>query len=444
MTRRAWTLVSLAISVTLPSWGRPLSLQQAMQLARQQHGSVQAARAEASAAEQKLEQAKGFRWPRLDFSELWLRTDSPAEAFALKLNQERFSFGQFMLSDPNNPKPLETAVSRFELQWPVFTGGEIAGRIAQAQHLAAGKGQQLKWEEDQAALAVAEAYVRLAQAREYVALLSKAREAVAGHVALAQAYVAQGMLVESELLRAEVELSRLDDLLAQAQGQDKLARANLAFRLGLSQDEDFQLEPLPMPRPPEEELDAYLASARERADLRAAEALLAAARRETEVRRAALYPKAALVARADWVDDRLFGSHGDSTTLMAVVSMNLFAGGSQQAAIKTAQAEAQAAEARVGLFAEAVLLEVRQAYTEAHVAVARVATAQKALRAAAEVQRITAERFRQGVAKMIDVLDAETARREAETRELVARSEAQLALLQLAVKAGRAPELVLP
>lgn len=444
MTRRTWTLLSLGLMVSMPSWARPLSLEQAMQLARQQHASVKAARAEAFAAEQKVEQAMGFRWPRLEFSELWLRTDSPAEAFALKLNQERFSFGEFMRSDPNNPQPLETAVSRFELQWPVFTGGEITGRIAQAQHFATSKGQQLRWEEDQAALAAAEAYVRLAQAREYVALLSKAREAVAAHVDLARAYVAQGMLVESELLRAEVELSRLDDLLTQAQGREKLAQANLAFRLGLPQDEDFQLEPLPMPRPPEEGVDAYLTSARERADLRAAEAMLAAARRETEVKRAAFYPKAALVARADWVDDHFFGTHGDATTLLAVVSVNLFAGGSQQAAVKTAEAEARAAEARVGLFAQAVLLEVRQAYTEAQVAVARVATAQKALRAAAEVQRITAERFRQGVAKMIDVLDAETARREAETRELMARSEAQLALLQLAVKAGRAPELALP
>jgi outer membrane protein TolC len=66
------------------------------------------------------------------------------------------------------------------------------------------------------------------------------------------------------------------------------------------------------------------------------------------------------------------------------------------------------------------------------------------LRAAAEVQRITEERFRQGVVKMLDLLDADTARREAETRELVARAEAHQALLQLAVKAGRQPETALP
>ncbi|HQR46069.1 MAG TPA: hypothetical protein PK598_08655, partial [Thermoanaerobaculia bacterium] len=70
--------------------------------------------------------------------------------------------------------------------------------------------------------------------------------------------------------------------------------------------------------------------------------------------------------------------------------------------------------------------------------------ARKALEAAREVERITNERFRSGVVKMLDLLDATTARREAETRELVARAEAHAAALRLAVKAGRRPESVLP
>jgi hypothetical protein len=45
---------------------------------------------------------------------------------------------------------------------------------------------------------------------------------------------------------------------------------------------------------------------------------------------------------------------------------------------------------------------------------------------------------------MIDLLDASTARREAETRELIARAEANAALIKLAVVSGRAPESVLP
>ena len=52
-------------------------------------------------------------------------------------------------------------------------------------------------------------------------------------------------------------------------------------------------------------------------------------------------------------------------------------------------------------------------------------------------------RFENGVAKTLDVLDAMTARREAEARELVARAEAHLATLRLALAAGRRPETAL-
>lgn len=443
MRREVWILLGLLGLGAGTTFARELSLEEAMRLARERQAMVQAARAEEEAASHRLAQAKGFRLPSVRFDEVFIRTDSPAEAFALKLNQERFSFASFMTADPNRPKTLDTAISRFELQLPLYTGGELSSRIAQAGRFAESKTLAREWAEREAALAAAEAYVMLAQAQEYVALLQKARDTVAAHVALAKAYVDQGMLIEAEYLRAQVELSRVEDLLAQARGQEEVAQANLAFRLGLDQKERFALRPLAMPAAPADSLEDYLATAEARPDLRAAEAMVKAAELEAQVKKAAFLPKAGIVARADWVDDKLFGTHGDSTTIMAVVGANLFAGGSDRAAIAAARAEARAGGEQVRFAREGVALEVRQAYVEAQVAVARVQTARKALQAAAEVERVTTERFRQGVVKMIDLLDADTARREAETRELVARAEAHLALLRLAIKGGRNPESVL-
>ena len=73
----------------------------------------------------------------------------------------------------------------------------------------------------------------------------------------------------------------------------------------------------------------------------------------------------------------------------------------------------------------------------------RISTAAAALAAADETVRIVEDRFRAGVVKSIDLLDAATARREAEMRELVARAEAWLTHLHLALAAGLAPETVL-
>lgn len=422
----------------------PLSLREVLETARSQAREVVAASARYEAAEARLAQARGFRLPSLSFQELWVRTDSPAEVFAFKLNQGRFSFADFMVTDPNRPDPLNTAMSRFELQLPVYTGGELSGRIAQAEAAAAAAGANATWAGEQAALVAAEAYVMLDQAREYVALLERSRETVSAHVDLARAYEAQGMLVRSEVLRAEVELARIDDLLAEARGNARVAGANLAFRLAASSDVEWELEPLPSPVALSGELAEWLQRAADRKDLVAARRMLAAGEREDDVRRAAFLPKVAIVGRADWFDDKLFGTHGSSSAVMAVATINLFAGGSDRAARAAAAHEVRAGRADVERFQEGVRLEARQAYEAAQTARTRHATALKSLEAAREGERITGERFRAGVVRTLDVLDAATARREAETRELVARAEAQAASVRLAVTAGVRPEEVLP
>jgi outer membrane protein TolC len=417
-----------------------LTLDGAMARAREHAGEAAAAADRAQAADSRAAQARGFRLPSLTLQEVWMRTDSPAEVFALQLNQQRFSFASFMVTDPNRPAFLNTAISRVELSLPVYTGGELSGRISQARLAAQAASDQAKWAGDQAALDAAEAYVMVEQAREYVALLEKARDTVKAHVDLARAYAEQGMIVRSEVLRAEVELSRLDDLVEEAQGRERVAEANLAFRLGADQGTAWELDALPLPTPLAEGLDGWLASAAARKDLVAARLGLRAGELETAVREAAFLPRVGLLGRSDWVDDTPFGSHGKATSIMAVASLNVFSGGSDRAAVAAARWEAKAGAEDVARFEQGVRLQVRQAFQEATTARQRQATAMKALAAAREAERITEERFKTGVVKMLDLLDATTARREAETRELVARADALAAALRLTVLAGRRPE----
>jgi outer membrane protein len=421
-----------------------LTLASAMAQAREHARGALAAGDRARAAGERLAQAKGSRLPTLSLQEVWTRSDSPAEVFALKLDQKRFSFNDFLTADPNNPGHLSTAISRVELALPLYTGGELSGRISQAA-LAAGAGRDgAAWEGEQAALAAAEAYVRLAQAREYVGLLERAQDTVQAHVSLARDYAAQGMVVRSEVLRAEVELSRIQDMLEEAQGRARIAEANLAFTLGADQATTLELDPLPLPQPLRGGLQGWLASAASRRDLASARRSLKAGQLEEQVRRAAFLPKVAVVGRADWVDDTPFGTHGSSTAVMAVASVSVFSGGADRAAVAAARWDARAGAEDVARLEEGIALQVRQAFEDAETARRRQATAVEALAAAREAERITEERFKTGVVKMIDLLDASTARREAETRELTARADAAAAVLRLAVEAGRAPESVLP
>jgi outer membrane protein TolC len=426
-----------------PELRAPLTLPEAMALGRTRARAVAAAEARRAASRERVAEARSHRLPTVRLQEIWLRTDSPAEAFALRLNQERFSFQDFVAGDPNHPEAVESALTRLEVELPLYTGGELSSRIRQAELAAESMDYVARGTADGAALAAAEAYLQLAQAAERVALLERSAETVAAHVETARAYVDQGMLVRSELLRAEVERARVEDLLEDARGGVGLARASLAFRLVTEPELLGALPPLPAPPPPPEALEAWLARADERPDLAAARRMASVAELEVDVRRAARKPRVGLLVRGDLVDDVPFGGHGDSTAVIAQGSLDLWAGGRHRAGAAAARAEAEAARHEVDELADAVRLEVRQAWVVARSARRRHVTAAAALDAAAETERITGERFRSGVVSTLDLLDAATARREAETRELVARAEASLASLRLAVAAGQPPESAL-
>lgn len=418
----------------------PLSLSEAMERARQAAREVQAARARASASQADVERARGARLPTLKLEETWVYTDAPADVFGLQLQQERFSFPDFVASDPNDPGFFDSSTTRLEISAPLYTGGEISARIRQAELAAEAASRNAHWTADGAALEAATAWIRLAQARERVALLERSLETVEAHAELARKYEDQGMLVASERLRAEVERARVEDLLTEAQGQARVADANLSFRLVAEPDGSWELEPLPEPEPLARDLDTWLAGADDRADLEAAENQVAAAELEERVARAARLPRVGISARHDLVDEWPAGTHGDSTGIFAQASVDLWAGGRHKAAQAAARARADAARTEVEQALEGAKLQIRNAYEAARTSYERWQTAIASLEAARENERILGERFRKGIVKTLDVLDAATALREAETRELVSRAEAWRAGFELARVAGMSPE----
>ncbi len=431
-------LVILTLTTGLTSLSATeLSLHDAVQTALEKNPAVSAADAEAEAAAARAEQAKAHRLPTLDLSEMYSRTDNPAETFAFQLNQERFDMMSFFASDPNDPKPLTTWLTRLELVQPVYTGGQLGSRINQASLFARAKRLEAGRVRQQTAFDAITSFVNLAKAREYLALLQKARATTKAHVDLAEDYVGEGFILNAELLKAKVYLAKMDELVEQAANGSRLAEAALNFHMGLDQMEHHELAPLP--RPPEVggTLESWIAAAVDRRDdLNAARRKLEAGRLEINVARSGYLPQVAVVGRYDLYDDTFFGSHGDSSALMAVAKINLFRGGADKAAAVAARHQTQSFESNIHRFEEGVRLEVNQSFQDLDTAKARLTTARSALDSAREDLRVREQRFKQGLEKMVDLLDAETALREAEVRELVARYDVALATWRLELASG--------
>jgi len=440
------TLTILLLGGALAHAGEPLTLEQAVATAMEHNPAIRAARNEAEAAGARVKQAKGHRWFSLDLMELYDRTNNPAEVFAFQLNQERFDMMDFFQSDPNHPDWLDTWVTRLELTLPVYTGGKLGSRISQADLMSQAAALEAERTLQQAAFETITAYVNLAKAREYEMLMEKARETTARHVELAEQYAKEGFILDAEVLKAKVYLAKMDELVEQARNGSRLAEAALNFRMGVDQTLHHELAPLPPPPSAGGTLDSWVTAGLERRhDLLAARKKLDAGRLEEKVARSGYLPEVAIKGRYDLYDDTFLGSHGDSGAIMAVARINLFRGGSDTAAVESARYQTASWESNIERFEEGVRLEIQQAYHDLDTARTRQVTARSALDAATEELRIRERRFKEGLEKMIDLLDAETALREAKVRELVARYDVTLSTWRLELASGaNLTDIVIP
>lgn len=407
-----------------------LTIEQAMQQAVTRHPAVQAAAARTQAARAQARQAIGYRLPSVDVAETFIRTNNPAEAFAFQMNQERFSMAEFgnPANDPNNPDLLNTYMTRAEATLPVFTGGMLHGRTMQAHSMAKAATQDETRTRENVALDATTAWLNLSKAREFKDLMQRSLATAEAHAKRADDFFKQGMLAPHEILRAQVFVAEMREYRTRADEQEQLAQAALNFNLGNSQDTPITLTEAQPATVEDIVLDAAVKQALNgRPDLLAAREKLKAGRLEVTVARSSFLPQVGIVGRYDMYDDKLLGDHGSSWAIMGQAKLNLFRGGADRHAWQKAALDAKAGAADVRRFEEGVTLEVRQALAEQTSAGLRAQAATAALTAGRENLRVTEARYAQGIAKMTDLLDAQTALRELEVRELTARYDVLLA-----------------
>jgi outer membrane protein TolC len=281
------------------------------------------------------------------------------------------------------------------------------------------------------------AYTNLAKAREQVGVMTKARSTTAEHVALAEAFAEQGLILDADVLKAKVFLAEMDELLAQADNGARLAEAAFNFEMGTDQNIPRHISPVPPAPAAPGSLDDWVdAAAADRRDLRAARMELEAGRLEEKAAKPWYLPEVAATGRYELYDDQIFGSNGHSGSVMAFARLNLYKGGAASAKKTAARHETASGEATIQRFEDGIELEVQQAWHDLNTARARLTTATGSLAAAREALRVREHRFKQGLDKMIDLLDAETSLREAELRELVARYDVALSTYRLLFVSG--------
>lgn len=388
-------------------------------------------------AEAQVGQAISAFLPKVNLELGYSHSDNPVMVFSNKLNQAEFTRADFDVGKLNNPDYRDNWQYKVVMRQPVFNEGrEYIGY--KTSMLAQGiTGLAFKQTAQMVLFMVEQAYCQALLAEENVGVLSSAYKTAALHENLARKRYEAGLVLKSDLLGAMVQKTKVERQLFKAESDFSIALASLDNAMGVNQALKWKLKPVDFEGWNEEDLRHWIGIAKKnRPEYFMAKKRLKIA--DYRHRQALFHflPSLNLVGVYEGDRQNLSYFGGDSWTLMATVSMNIFNGFGDRAAVSEAEADRQKAAARLRQVEQQIELEVRRAFFRFETAKKQLSVAMQAVKQARESQKILRNRYANGLALMVELLAADTSVKETMLEEAAARFDARLALSDLKRKAG--------
>lgn len=375
------------------------------------NASVSAAGYQWTSARKDAESARGRNLPKLTFEERFVRTNIPAEAFALKLNEERLLSSDFADVDNfNKAPPINDYITSLTLEQPVFAPRAYLG-YRMADREAKATGLDVSRRKEEAVFQVLSAYLRVLTAKEYVKVAEQGLSDARVHLRIAEVKEKTGVGLASDVLRARVFLATAESGKVTAESRLALAQAALGLAMGEGGGTRVDASLPPPPMPEAKALPARIAAVRDnRQDLRALSLRVSNAETNVTLGKTDYLPTVGVMG-AYQIDgqDGIFSPDNRTWKVGVGLTWNLFDGLRREAEVAKASAERGKARERYRGAEDLAAFQVTQAYLAVEEAARRVEIARASVAAASEGARLVASRYENQLARMIDLLDAQSA-----------------------------------
>ncbi len=419
-----------------------LTLSAAIRRAFEANPDLVSAAEQIAAADASLGRARADFYPRLGVSEQYGVSNNPVTAFTFQLSQAQLN----LMQNFNRPPTTDDFHTQFRLQQNVFSGQRRWHAVHAAEAQSAAATLNLAALQNTLVFQVAEAYYRLLQARNLVAVRREAVAQVQQHLEIVETRFRNDTAVKSDVLTVEVRLAEEREGLITAQNQLELAWAVLENVIGASLGDPGVPESIPLAPWSErvENLEAALAAAAgERAEIGALASQREAAAEDVLVAEAAKRPTVDAVADYDiFTGD--FQRGNDSFFVGVICQLNLFDGGRTRTDVARAAAKLRELQARERRLMLDIELDVRRAYLQLEDARERLKVAEQAIEQARESLREVEVRYRGQSATITQLIDGQVALSNARVRRTNARADLEIAAAALERAVGRLTNVVHP
>ena len=368
---------------------------------------LEAARARIEQARWATEEARSGGNPRLTFDGTYTRlADDVTASLGPKL---------LVLSPADSYKvalTLQQAVATFGRLHYAVLAGEMAERAAREEY------RQLLNNEMTLS---ADAYLAALLAAEEVSIAEQQLAARKSALRDAEALFEAGNVARFDVLRVRSEATRAGQLLLEARNRLQVAEARLASRMGLPVGTDLVLEPVGFDNPPPADMAAPLEQALAlRPEIQALGWALESARARLGLAESQDNPTLSLQSQiSNQTSTGL--APADQWVSALVLSVPLYDGGTSRAQAGRAREGVRELQASLEGARRLVRLDVERSFLDLVNRWERIAQARQGLEEATEAARVAEARYAEGLSTSTELLDAQTARVQAQQALAAAR-----------------------
>jgi len=424
--------------VALPvSAQSPLSLSEAIARAKARNPDAGLAAATEREAAERVTQARGGYFPKVDVAESWQRGNHPVFVFSSLLAQRQFTAASFALDALNHPAATDNFRTAFSVEQSLFDRTTSANvRAASIGRDMAATGKKLV--DQDLTSAVTDAFGRVLIAAATARSAAAAVETARADRELAGNRRDAGRVTDADVLQLDVYLARTLEQQVQATSDERIARARLNQLMGEPLSTMFALDPTPpsiaieITDPARLEEDAL--KNRPEVALAVQQEQLAAA--AVDAAQAAFLPQVA--AQGGWeLNGDAWNSRSSSWVAGAVVRINLFHGLADKARLAEARGQAARRAIEKGKAETMARLDVQIAIARLEAARASEAVGRAAADQARESRRIIRDRYESGLTDAAMLLRSADSVQQADAQQIAARVNVLTATATLQRAIGR-------
>jgi outer membrane protein TolC len=420
----------------------PLTLEQAIGVALEGNRQLAIATDGVAVAAGSMNEARSQKLPRVDLIENVSWTTNPVYVFGNLLGQESFTVQNFDIDFLNRPDALTNFQTQLMVSQPVYTGGKIRSGITAARAGKAAADSERERTRQEVVHQVLDSYTGAVLAQRHLDVAREALRTSKAHVDLVADMHEAGLVVESDLLQVRVRNTEIEEMVIRAESGVAISMAGLNMVLGEPMDRWYELTTMCKPDACNVDdpaaLQKLLQEARDnRPDLKASRQREDAVSAMVRQARSGHKPEVGVTGWFEANAEDFIGADGSNWSVMAHARFRLYSGRAVRSRIAKSEAERSMAQNASRLLEQAVELEVRTAFHDLRAARKRIEQTVLAVQLAGTSLDIVEDRYREGLATLVELMEAETALTSARTREVQARRDLLLADATLKLAIGR-------